>query len=165
MKTLFTLLLVAGVIHSAPALANPLPPATSVPSPLLGSWSVDVTRLPVPAEARPTRVTITFSDSGGGKWSMQVAIVDAGGSQSTVQGTYTLDGSTVPIQGTIEADVGAMKKPESNVLVLALGKGGGPASTRIYTVNPDGESMIETAVNTAGNGLPMMRTNYFSRVK
>jgi hypothetical protein len=165
MKPLLAILLVAGLIQNAPTLAQSSAATTSAPSPLLGSWAVDVSRLPIPPEARPKRVTIAFKEAGNGKWTMQVDIVDASGSETRVEGTYALDGSTVPLQGTIEADVGAIKKPESNVLVLALGKGGMPASTRIYTVNPDGKSMIETAVNTAGNGLPMMRTNYFSRVE
>jgi hypothetical protein len=164
MKTLFAALLVAGMIHAAPSLAES-PAANSARSPLLGRWAVDVARLPMPPQARPKGVTIAFDEAAGGKWTMQVEIVDAGGAHNKVEGTYALDGSTIPIQGSIEADVGAMRKPESNVLIVALGKGGMPASTRIYTVNPDGKSMIETAVNMAGNGLPMMRTNYFNRVQ
>ena len=47
-------------------------------SPLVGRWSVDVSRLPMPPEARPRSVTITFADVDG-KWATTVDIVDAGG--------------------------------------------------------------------------------------
>jgi len=165
LKTLFVILLViAGAIESAPTFADPSSAKTSAPSPLLGTWAVDVARLPIPPAARPKSVTIKFSDAGSGKWTMNVDIVDAGGSKISVDGTYALDGTAAPGHGsTIEADTGAIKLPAPNVLVLGLGKDGMPASTRIYTVAADGKSMIETAVNF--DGVPVMRTNYFTRVR
>ncbi len=51
MKALLGTLLLAAAV---PAAAGPAPA-----SPLLGSWSVDLTRLPIPPEARPKSVTIT----------------------------------------------------------------------------------------------------------
>ncbi|TCV96400.1 hypothetical protein EC912_102751 [Luteibacter rhizovicinus] len=41
MKALFAILLIAGAIQSVPALAR-----SSTTSPLVGSWTVDVSRLP-----------------------------------------------------------------------------------------------------------------------
>ena len=80
--------------------------------------------------------------------------------------TYAPDGSAARIEGdTAEADIGAVKIPAPNVLVLALGKGGMPASTRVYTVAPNGKTMIETATSTGDDGKPVMRTNYFTRVR
>jgi hypothetical protein len=55
--------------------------------------------------------------------------------------------------------------PAPHVLVMALGKGGIPASTRIFTVAADGNTQIETAVYFGHNGIPVMRTNYFTRVR
>jgi len=164
LKTLFAILLAAGAMQSAPALAESSSAKVPAPSPLLGSWAVDVSRLPIPLEARPKSVTITFADAGGAKWKVNVDIVDAGGSKINAYGTYALDGTAAPGQGsTIEADTGAIRMPVPNVLVLGLGKDGMPASTRIYTVNADGKSMVETAVNH--NGVPVMRTNYFTRIR
>ena len=51
------------------------------------------------------------------------------------------------------------------MLVLALSKNGNGASTRIYAAEPNGEEMVETAVYYAKDGSPIMRTNYFSRVR
>ncbi len=165
MKTFFAVLLVAcGVILSTPAFAQSSTAKAPAPSPLLGTWAVDVARLPIPAEARPKSVTIAFSDAGGEKWTVDVNIIDAGGSKIHAYGTYSLDGTAAPGQGsTIEADTGAIRLPAPNVLILALGKNEMPASTRIYTVAADGKNMIETAVNF--DKVPKMRTNYFSRVK
>ncbi|MGH8121264.1 MAG: hypothetical protein ACREPT_00650 [Rudaea sp.] len=161
---LLTTLLIASVIQSAQTLAQSSGAKTSASSPLLGSWAVDVSHLPIPPQAQPKSVTITFSDAGSGKWVVDVDIVDAGGSKTTAAGTYALDGTAAPARkSTIEADTGAIRMPAPNVLVLGLGKGGMPASTRVYTVAADGRSMIETAVNF--DGVPVMRTNYFTRVR
>ena len=150
-------------MQSAPALAEPSGAKARAPSPLLGVWTADISRLPMPQEARPKSVTITFADAGGAKWKVNVDIVDAGGTKINAYGTYALNGTAAAGQGsTIEADTGAIKMPAPNVLVLGLGKGGMPASTRIYTVAADGKNMIETAVSF--DGVPVMRTHYFIRV-
>jgi hypothetical protein len=135
-------------------------------SPLLGSWAVDVSRLPVPPQARPKSVRITFSDAGGGKWATRVDVLGGDGSERHMRSIYAPDGSATRIEGdTAEADIGAVEIPAPNVLVLALGKGGMPASTRVYTVAPNGKTMIETATSTGDDGKPVMRTNYFTRVR
>jgi len=160
MKMLFAILLIAAALLGTQGLARPSPA-----SPLVGRWAVDVSRLPMEPQARPKSVTITFSDAGGGKWTTHVDIVDAGGAESHAVGTATLDGTATSVAGSAEADTAAFKMPEPNVLVMALGKGGVPASTRVYAVAADGKSLVETAVYFGANGLPVMRTNYFNRVK
>jgi hypothetical protein len=160
MRTLFVFLLITGAVLGAPAHARSL-----TGSPLLGKWAVDVSRLPVPLAARPKGVTITFSDAGQGKLTMEVDIVDAGGAEIHSTGTAALDGSSAHVEGSPEADIAAMKLPQPGVLVLALGKGGIPASTRIYAATADGKTMVETAVYFGSDGLPIMRTNYFTRVR
>ena len=96
---------------------------------------------------------------------MQVSIVDSAGKEITATSTYTLDGKPVSISGSPEADTGAVKMPSPDVLILALAKGGSGTSTRIYTASPNGKEMVETAVYFGKNGSPILRTNYFSRVK
>jgi hypothetical protein len=64
-----------------------------------------------------------------------------------------------------EADSVAVKLPAPNVMVMQLAKGGIPASTRVYTVAADGKTMIETAAYVGPDGKPLLRTNYFSRIK
>jgi hypothetical protein len=159
MRTLFVFLLIAGAVLGAPARAR-----SSTDSPLLGSWAVDVSRLPILPAARPKAVTITFSDAGHGKLTMNVDIIDAGGAGIHSTGTAALDGSSVHVAGSPEADIVAMKRPQPDALVVALGKGGMPASTRIYAAAVDGKTMVETAVYFGSDGLPIMRTNYFARV-
>lgn len=160
MKALVAILLIAAVLRGTPALAR-----LSAASPLLGSWAVDVSRLPIPPAARPKSVTITFSDASGGKWTTRVDIVDASGVASHAVSNAALDGTAAPVKDSIEADTVALKLPAPNVLVMDLVKKGVPASTRVYTVAPDGKTLTETAAYAGGNGLPMMRTNYFTRVR
>jgi hypothetical protein len=160
MRSFFAILLFAAMIQTAPATAQ-----TSA-SPLLGTWAVDVSRLPMPPEARPKSVTFTFREVGAGKWTTNVDILGGDGSERHMATTYVPDGTPSPIEGDeAEADTSAVKLPTPNVMVLALGKGGVPASTRVYTVAADGKTMIETAVYFSDDGKPVMRTNYFSRVR
>jgi hypothetical protein len=160
MRSFFAILLFAAAIQTAPATAQ-----TSA-SPLFGTWAVDVSRLPMPPEARPKSVTFTFRDAGAGKWTTNVDIVGGDGSERHMATTYAPDGTSSPIEGDkLEADTAAVKIPVPNVMVLELAKGGAPASTRVYTVAADGKTMIETAAYVGGDGKPVMRTNYFNRVR
>ena len=160
MKALLPILSLAAVAVVGPALAGA--PAAS---PLRGSWAVDLTRLPIPPEARPKSVTITFSDAGAGKWRMNVDIVNRGdGAPVRMTSTWTPDGTPATGVSGPEADTIAVKMPAPNVMVAGLSKNGVPASTRIYTVAPDGRTMIETASYFANDGKPILRTNYFTRI-
>ena len=154
------LLLSAGLASAAPALAK-----SPAASPLLGAWTVDVSRLPIPPEQRPKSVTFTYSDLGEGKWATQVDIVAADGSATHGTTSYLRDGTSWPVQGSPEADTTAVMTPKADVLVMALSKGGVPGSIRIYTVAPDGKSMTETATYFSRDGKPVMRTNYFKRIR
>lgn len=160
MKIALPLLMTAALALGAMAQAEP-----SASSPLAGTWTVDVSRLPIPPEARPQQVTIRFAEVGAGQWSTTVDVVDAGGGKHHAAGTYTLDGTPSPVAGNLEADVGAAVMPVPGVLVMQLARGGVPASTRIYAAAADGKSMIETATYFSNDGRPVFRTNYFSRVQ
>ena len=87
------------------------------------------------------------------------------GARSHATGTYWPNGTSYTVEGNLEADTAAVKLPEPNVMVQALAKGGVPASMRTYTVAADGKTMTETVVFFTPDGKPVMRTNYFNRVK
>lgn len=144
-------------------------PVTSVSptasSLLLGSWAVDVSRLPMAPAARPRSVVIRFSDAGQGKWTTHVDIVYANGAENHAVGTHALDGTPAPVSGSDEADIGALEHPQPGVLVMTLSKGGVPGSTRVYAVAADGQTMVETASYYGDHGVPILRTHYFTRVK
>jgi hypothetical protein len=158
MKSLLAFAFISALVLSVPTHA------ASQPNPLVGQWSLDTSRMPIPAEARPKRVTITFEETGSNRLSMDVAIVYADGAEVHSTGTASLDGTPIAVEGSPEADTAAMKRPEPNVLVLGLSKGGEPASTRVYTVAPDGKSMTETVSALGSDRRPSMRTNYFTRL-
>jgi hypothetical protein len=157
MKCLLALAFASALVLSVPSYAAP------PPNPLVGHWSLDTSRMPIPAEARPKRVTIMFEEAGDNRLSMDVAIVYADGAEVHSKGTASLDGTPIAVEGSPEADAAAMKRPEPRVLVLGLSKGGVPASTRVYTVAPDGKSMTETMSALGPDGRPTLRTNYFTR--
>lgn len=132
---------------------------------LFGAWSVDVGKLPMPAEQRPKSVTITFTDEGAARLGMRVEVVNPSGGRLEAVGVTPLDGTPTPVKSNFEADVSATFMPRPEVLILQLAKDGHPASTRIYSVNADGQSMIETVAYFGPDGQPVLRRNYFSRVR
>lgn len=152
--------LTTGLLCATPIFAQP-----TASSPLLGTWALDVSRMPIPADQRPKSVTFTYSDVGEGKWKTQVDIVAPDGSATHGVSTYARDGSAVPVEGSPEADIAAVTMPRPDVMILALSKGGVPGSIRITTVHPDGNSYTETATYFGRDGKPVMRTNYFTRVR
>lgn len=132
---------------------------------LVGSWAVDTSRLPIPAEARPKSVTITFSDEGADRLRTKVEVIDPAGTRLEAEGVTPLDGSPTPVKSNFEADVSATTMPRPEVLIMQLAKNGSPASTRIYSVSADGKTMIETVAYFRPDGQPALRKNYFSRLR
>ena len=152
-------LVAAACFQSAPAAE------AKTGSTLIGAWTVDTSRLPMAPEARPRGVTITFAEAGAERLRMRVEVIDAAGTLLVADGVTPLDGSPTPVEVNFEADVAATTLPRSDLLILQLGKGGVPASTRIYAVQPDGASMVETVAHFTREGQPVLRENYFARVR
>lgn len=155
---------VASLLLAGTAMATPVSAQTAAPSPLLGSWALDVTRLEIPADHKPKGVTVTYKDAGGGKWDAHVEIVGLDGAKRSSTGTYVFDGTPIPVTGEIYADIAVVKRPEPNVMVLQLAKGKEPVSTRVYSVSADGGTMTETTAYFTKEGKPVLRTGYFKRV-
>lgn len=147
-----------------PNAASPAasPDTAARPSPLAGTWQLDVSR--IPAEERPRGVTIRFSQTGDGKWVTRVDIVAADGARSTAESTAAPDGVAVPVSGTMAfIDTASLRQPAPGTLVMTLGKNGAPVSTRVYTVQKDRQTMTETIV-WSGTAMPGLETTYFKRV-
>ncbi len=139
MSSLVTLFLAVCAVPAASAAAQA---SATTPAParsrLLGTWSADIARLPIPAERRPRSVTMTFSDEGAGKWRTNVDIVAPDGGKVAGVGSYTLDGTPAPSTGYPGVDTVAITMPAPNVMVAAFYKDHMPRTTRTYVVAPDG---------------------------
>jgi len=158
------LLMKTSVLAALLALHLPLVSAqVAAPSPLLGTWAVDVARLPIPEAMRPRSVTIRFGEAGPQRLATTVEVVDPRGAVLRAESTSTLDGSPTPVSGNLEADTAAFTQPAPGVLVMQLARGGQPASTRIYTVSADGQAMTETVAYFNDAGQPALRANQFRR--
>ena len=134
-------------------------------SALEGKWAVDVSLLPIPAEARPKSVTITFAEAEDGRLATRVEVVSSSDTTIYAESVAELNGTPVAVKGNLEADTIAAAMPAPGVLIMQLSRGGVPGSTRVYTLSADRKSMIETAANFGDDGRPFMRTNYFRRVE
>lgn len=160
MKLALFVLLATAALAQGSIAAKP-----KVSTALVGSWAVDTSRLPLPPEARPRSVTITFSDEGDDRLGTKVEVTDPAGKQLEAEGVTPLDGSPTPVASNLEADVSATIMPRPDVLIMQLAKNGNPASTRIYAVSADGKTMIETVAYFRPGGQPALRKNYFARVR
>lgn len=130
--------------------------------PLVGKWSLDVSRLP--PDERPRSVTLDFRVSADQIWTGRSEIIGPDGSRQHAEATGPADGNPVPLTGNMSfADQVSMRQPAPNTLVLTFTKGGEPISTRVYTIEEDRKSMKETIV-WAGNVTPRTVTTYFRRV-
>jgi len=157
-----------GLMLAANNPAEPVAPSPAAhaiaakPSPLVGRWSLDVAR--IPAEERPKAVTISFHLGEDRKWSTVVEIVAPDGTTRRAESTAAADGIAVPIGGNMDfIDTVSLRQPAPNTLVMTLGKGGAPVSTRVYAVAKDQKSMTETIV-WAGQAMPKLETTYFNRI-
>lgn len=153
-------LLLATVSTQGSGPAQETQAAAMAPSPLVGRWNLDVSR--IPENERPRSVTIEFAEAAG-KWTTGVEIVAPDGTVQRAKSTAAADGIGVPITGTMAfIDTASLRHPAANTLVMTLGKDGAPVSTRVYTVARDGRTMTETIIWASG-GIPALETTYFNR--
>ena len=61
-------------------------------SALEGKWAVDVSLLPIPAEARPKSVTITFAEAEGGRLATRVEVVSSSDTTIYAESVAELNG-------------------------------------------------------------------------
>lgn len=156
-RTLHSLILVLLSIAALPAQAGEK-------HLLLGTWSVDVSKLE-PAN-RPTSVTLQFLEASNDSYLLSVDIVAANG--RPVHGGSTIfkpDGTVIAIPNSPEADVATFSMPNRKTLVMAGSLGGHPSHTRIWTLADDGKSMTETIVGHIDGKTPHIRTATWTRIK
>lgn len=157
MKTACVALVAAVLLQATPAFS-----ATTARSPLVGTWLLDTTSLPMPEAARPKRVVLEFKQVPGNKWATSAEITQADNTTLQAHSTLLLDGTPGQVSGTYFVDRAAVKMPAPDVLVMQLVYQGVPASTRTYTVSADGKVMTEIEAYFK-DGNPVMRTAYFKR--
>ena len=139
MKAMSALLLASAIFRVVPVHAE-----STIASPLIGHWALDVSKLPMPPKDRPKSVTVDFRGAADGKWSTRVEIVDQSGNTMHGESMLSLDGTPGQATGNYCVDACAAKMPAPDVLVMQFAYEGKPASTRIYSVNADGTTLTET---------------------
>jgi hypothetical protein len=130
---------------------------------LIGTWTVDVSKLTMPNP--PKSVTIVFADAGGGQYKMNVEIVDYDGGKRHGVTTFKPDGTPSPAAGNADYDVVSMTMPSRRILVMGGEFAGHPANTRVFSLSDDGKHMIETVVSHAPDGTPHTRVDFWTRSK
>lgn len=145
------------VLHTATA-------AHDAPSPLAGTWTLDLASMPIPPEYRPASVTVEFAETSDGLWQTSYLIMGKDGSERRMISRQKPGGGAVAIEGDqLEADSVVLSHPLPGVLVMGLAKAGRPGSVRVYTVGPDGATMTESAANVGDDGQPYIRSFRWTR--
>lgn len=153
-------------IPSAGAAAIQTAQETAERSPFLGTWELDLTRMPDTYGPSPKRVTYDFADLGSGEWRTSVEITAPDDSVRHIAVRYRRDGGAVRGEGdSADGDTAAFISPAPNVLVMSLAKDGVPMGVRTYVVSPDGHEMTEAAAGVDGSGAPFVRNFHFRRVQ
>lgn len=171
-KTIMLLAIPAAAAAGLLAWSGNPPPPAAVPqnahtaqarlSPLVGSWSLDIMK--IPADERPSKMTISFRVSPDQQWTTRVEMVGPDGRVMSAESTAALDGVPVPISGNMPfIDSASLRQPAPNTLVMTLGKNGAAVSTRVYAVSKDQQTMTETIV-WAGQKIPRLETTHYRRI-
>ena len=158
-------LLAASLTAAAPAQTPAQPRAQTAPSPFLGTWELDLTRMPDTYGPPPKRVLYAFKDVGAGEWTTTIDITGRDDTVRHIAIRYRRDGKAVPGAGdTADGDTAAVGSPTPNVLVMSLATGRKLGSVRTYTVSTDGREMTESAANVTNEGEPFVRHFHFRRI-
>lgn len=144
-------------------LLSAVPASADQQSLLIGTWSIDVSKLAIPNP--PRRVTIAFARAGGGEYKMNVNIVDHDGSTRHGETTFKPDGTPSPAVGNADYDVVSMTMPSRRILVMGGEFKGHPGNTRVFSLSDDGRHMIETVVSHTVDGRPHTRVDVWNRAK
>jgi hypothetical protein len=135
-------------------------------SPFLGTWELDLSRMPANYGPPPRRVLYTFEDAGAGQWRTTVDITAPDGSVRHMAVRYARNGSASAGEGDLsEADSAAINQPASNVLVMSLSKNKMLGSVRVYAVSSAGKEMTESAAAADASGAPFVRNFHFRRLR
>lgn len=173
------------LVAGAPALAQPggpgraapiaaagdsppegIAPARAEPSPFLGEWELDLTRMPDDYGPPPKRVTFGFDDVGSGQWRTRIEITAPDDSVRRVAIEYRRDGRAVRNEGDrADGDSAAFSSPAPNVLVMSTARNRELVAVRVYTISADGQDMTESAAGVRNGGVPFVRNFHFRRVR
>ncbi len=139
--------------------------APAEPSPFLGQWELDLTRMPADYGTPPKRVVYSFADQGAGQWLTNIDITAQDGSVRHMAVRYARDGKAAPGLGDVsEGDTAAVNSPAADVLVMSIAAEKHLGSVRVYAISADGKEMTESAANVNNDGAPFVRNFHFKRI-
>ena len=128
---------------------------------LLGTWHVDVKKLPVPQP--PKDVTLTLTQVAQGEIRMTIDVTNTDGTVIHSESTFKTDGSASPVQGSLDVDTVSVTLPNRRTLIMGTGMKGHPSNTRVFALSDNSRQMTENIVSHDANGVPHARANTWTR--
>lgn len=158
-------LFVPGFLGLMMVLPSPTMAKPSAQSPFLGTWELDLAKMPVTYGTPPKRVTYRFVDVGQGQWKTLIDITAQDDSVRHMEAQFAHDGTMTGGNGDrSEGDHAAAGSPADNVIVLSLAKDKLLESVRVYAVTKDGKTMTESAADVDDEGVPFVRNFTYHRI-
>jgi hypothetical protein len=152
---------VVGLLLMGGSLLHVRDAMSGEPHRLVGTWSVDVSKIQQPDP--PRRVTMVLAEAGEGQYAISVEIVASDGTITRAGSTFRPDGSAVRVQGSLDLDLASSSMPTDRVMIMGTAMNGHPASSRVYTLSDDGSHMIETVIRHLPDGTPYLRVFTWTR--
>src|SRR6516162_1974694 len=146
MKTLLRPLAAFAVMVSITAIS-----LAAGSDPVVGTWTLDLSKSTFPAGTAPKSQTRTYSQSGP-SITLVMKTVGADGKESTTQTTYQLDGKDYPVTGSTQYDSISGKQVNPRTASFTLKKGGTAVGTTTRTVSKDGKHLTSKSSSTSAKG-------------
>lgn len=111
------------------------------PSPLVGTWVLNVGKSKFEGALPPKSYTIRLADAGAGKLHAEGRWVDGDGTETHVEFTAPLDGKVISVTGNPNADAVSLTAINANSIRESVLKGGREVDWGTYTVSADGKTL------------------------
>jgi hypothetical protein len=144
-------------------MAAALPSFAAEKNLLLGTWTVDVSKLN--QSDPPASVTMVFAESGVDSYKLTFDIATRDGKSVQVGGDFKPDGSLITASASAELDVATFAMPNRRTLVMGAALNNHPTHTRVWTLSDDGTYMTEIIVGHIDGKTPHIRTAIWRRAK
>jgi hypothetical protein len=156
-----TLGIVAGLWLTTAQAAGPNPQA-------LGTWELDRSKSQSPPDSPgplPKSVTRIIKDIGGGKWTMQVIVVQADGKkvERPLQTLNVTDGATTPVADNPQMDSITVSYPDADTLTEAQFKAGKQVGKLVAKLSKDGKQLVYDVDTTDKSGKPYHFTSVWNK--
>jgi hypothetical protein len=136
--------------------------AADAPSPLMGTWILNVGKSRFDPGPPPRSDTRTYAASAHGV-TVTVHVLTASGSEISEQSTYDYDGKDYPIVGNPNVDALSLKQVNAHTTEITQKRSGKPVGIEVRTISLDGKVMTISSKGTNAKGVSFDRVAVYDK--